>query len=252
MLIQQTLEKLHKHRLFGIAQAVREQLENPTVQALSFEERLGLAVDEEDLYRDNRRRERLLKRAHLKVQATPEGIEYRPDRGLDRPLLTSLFSCDYVGRGQNILITGATGSGKTHIGCAFCYQAARKGIPALYERVPRMLENLETAQADGSLRKERARIGKANVLFLDDWGISPLTKRGRQELLEVVDDRPDNSSIIITSQLPIDKWHDWIGEGTLADAILDRLVHSAHRIELRGESMRKKQAESKRSGRKED
>lgn len=242
MLIQQTIDKLHKLRLFGMAQAIREQLESPASQALSFEERIGLAVDEQYLYQDNRRRERLLKQARLKIQATFEGIEFRPDRGLDRSLLTSLFGCDYVSHGQNIILTGPAGSGKTHVGCALCHQAVRKGIPAVYERVPRMLENLEIAQADGSLRKERARLAKSKVLFLDDWGISALSKRGRQELLEVVDDRPDNSSIIITSQLPVSAWHEWIGEGTLADAILDRLVHSAHRIELKGESMRKRRA----------
>jgi len=245
MLIQQTLDKLHKLRLFGMAQAIREQLENPTTQALCFDERLGLAVDEQELYQDNRRRQRLLKLARLKYQATPEGIEFRPERGLDRAQFMSYLSCDYVARSQNIIITGPAGSGKTHIGCALCYQAIRKNIPAIYERVPRVLETLEIAHADGSLRKERARLAKPRVLFLDDWGISALTKRGRQELLEVVDDRPENSSIIITSQLPVNAWHEWIGEGTLADAILDRLVHSAHRIELRGESMRKRRSKRK-------
>lgn len=246
MLIQQTLEKLYKHRLFGIAQAVREQMEKPELQALSFDERLGLAVDEEDLYRDNRRRERLQKRARLKIKgAMPEGINYQPDRGLDRSLMSTLFSCDYITYGQNIFITGLTGTGKTYLGCALCNQAMRKGIPAIQERVPNLLESLETAQADGSLRKERTRVTNPPVLFLDDWGVSALTERGRQELLEVIDSRPDNSSIIITSQLPVSAWHAWIGgEGTLADAILDRLVHSAHRIELRGESQRKLRAKA--------
>lgn len=244
MLIQQTLDKLHKLRLFGMAQAIRLQLENPDLQALSFDERMGLATDEQELYQDNRRRESLLKRARLKIKATPESIDYRPDRGFDRSLLTSLFSCDYVARGQNVLIMGPTGSGKTYIGCALCYQAIRKGLPALYLRVPNMLEDLETARADGSLRKERARIAKAHVLLLDDWGISELLKRGPHELLEVIDNRPDNSSIIVTSQMPVANWHDWIGEKTLADAILDRLVHSAHRIELRGESERKRRAKA--------
>lgn len=244
MLIQQTLDKLGKFRLFGMAQAVRLQLENPDLQAMTFDERLGLAVDEEDMYRDNRRRERLLRQARLKIKATPEGIDYRPDRGIERSLLTTLFGCDFVGRGQNVVILGPAGSGKTHIGCALSYQACRKGISALYLRVPNMLENLETARADGSLRKERAKIAKAHVLLLDDWGISELPKRGPQELLEVIDNRPENSSIIVTSQLPVAHWHDWIGEKTLADAILDRLIHSAHRIELKGESERKRRGKA--------
>jgi len=243
MLIQQTLEKLHKHRLFGIAQSVREQLEKPALQALSFEERLGMAVDEEDLYRDNRRRERLQKRARLKFKsAMPESIEYRPDRGLERSRLESLFSCEFIEYNQNIFITGPAGTGKTYLACAFCNQAMRKGIPTLQERVPLLMDALEIAQADGSLRKERAKLIKPPILFLDDLGISPPTKRGRQELLEVLVARPDNSSVIITSQLPVSAWHEWIGEGRLADAIMDRLVNNAHRIEIMGESERKRRA----------
>lgn len=242
MLIQQTLEALRQLRLDGMAQAVETQRTNAAVQSLSFEERLGLIVEAELQLRENRRLGRLLRTARLKAPACPEDIDYRTQRGLDRQLVASLLTCDWVEKSLNLIITGPTGVGKTWLACAFGQQAARRGIPVVYKRLSRLLEELEIAHGDGSLGKLRAQLAKAKLLILDDWALAPLTVRGRQELLELIDDRTGSGSILITSQLPVDQWHEYISEPTLADAILDRLIHTAHRLTLRGESLRKQRA----------
>src|SRR5690606_2086545 len=186
----------------------------------------------------------ILREAKLKYpSAYPEDIDYVANRGLDRQMVASLLNCDWIDRFQHVVITGPTGVGKTHLGCTFAHQAARRGNRVLYCRQSRYLEEIEIARADGTLPKLRARVGRMKLLIIDDWGIAPLTPRARQDLLEVVEDRTSVGSLLITSQLPVEQWHDWIGEPTLADAILDRIVHRAHRITLRGDSLRKRHAD---------
>jgi len=242
MSIHHSLDRLRAMRLAPLAEAIAHQLGNPDYQALSFEERVVVAVDKLCEHQEGRRLERGLKQAKLKVNAALEGIDYRPGRGLDRSLIASLGDCAWVGKSANVIVTGPTGVGKTHLGCALAQQAVRKGFTAKYLRLPRLLEDLEIAHQDGSLAKQRAALARIDLLILDDWAVAPLTPRGRQDLLELVDDRVGSGSVLITSQLPVDQWHAFIGDPTIADAILDRLVHSAHRIELGGESMRKRKA----------
>lgn len=191
------------------------------------------------MFRDNRRLTRLLKRARLKVAATPEDVDFRAPRGLDKKKFAGLLAGDWVHQNQHVILTGPTGAGKTWLACALGHQATRQGWPVLYKRCTRMLEEHEVARGDGSLAKLRGQLAKTKLIIMDDWGLTPLTARQRQDLLEIVDDCGGRSSLVITSQLPVDKWHAFIGEPTIADAILDRLVHTAHRFELTGESMRK-------------
>ena len=209
--------------------------------SLAFEERLGLLIDREMLYRDNRRLARLLQLAQLKHRnACVEDIDYRARRGLDSSQLASLAGCDWIRQAQNLLIHGATGAGKTWLACAFAQQACRQGLSALYLRAPRLFDELSVGHADGSFRKRLAVIAKVNLLVIDDFAIAPMGARERSDLLELLDDRVGVRATLLTSQLPIENWHDYIGDPTLADAILDRLVHSAHKIHLAGEeSMRK-------------
>lgn len=239
MLIQQTIQKLDKLKLHGMTQAFEHQRINTSLQSLPFEERFSMIVDAECLTRDNRRLARLVKNASMKVDASVENIDYRPARGLDKRQIVGLLNCDWINQGQHLIVTGPTGAGKTWLACAFGNQAVRQGLPVMYRRFPRLLEDIQIARGDGSLPKLRAAMSKAKLLILDDWGLCTLTTANRQDLLELVDDRTGNLSIAITSQLPVSQWHDYLGEPTLADAILDRLVHSAHRIEINGESMRK-------------
>jgi DNA replication protein DnaC len=242
MLTHNTLETLRSLKLHGMAAALEEQQSMPPTQTLSFEERLALLVDRERLYRDNTRRTRLLQQAHLKVaQACLEDLDYKAARGLDKRQIAALASCEWVRRGQNVLITGPTGSGKTWLACALAQHACREGLSALYWRVPRLFEELRVAHGDGSYMRLLKRIEKASILVLDDWGLSALGAQDRADLLEILDDRVPARSTILISQLPVDTWHTYLGEPTLADAILDRLVHHSHRIPLamQGDSMRK-------------
>ena len=241
MLIQTILDTLNRLKLYGIAAALGEQLTQSAASSLAFEERLGLLVDREVLYRDNQRLTRLLRLAQLKHRnACVEDIDYRARRGLDRSQLASLAGCDWIRQAQNLLIHGATGAGKTWLACALAQQACRQGLSALYLRAPRLFDELSVGHADGSFRKRLAAIAKVNVLIIDDFAIAPLGARERSDLLELLDDRVGVRSTLLTSQLPIENWHDYIGDPTLADAILDRLVHSAHKIHLTSEeSMRK-------------
>jgi len=239
VLINQTRQALTSLRLPGMAQAYEDQLNNPAMQSTGFDDRLTLLVDAEIAQRENRRVTRLIKEAKLKESsACPEDVDYSPKRGIDKAQIGDLLKCEWIQRGQHVVITGATGTGKTWLGCARAREATRRSLSVAYYRLSRLLEDMEIAQADGSLPKLRTRLDKVDVLFLDDWGVAPMTESGRQKLLEVIDDRVPGGSILITSQMPTKKWHDYLGEPTIADAILDRLLHNKHAVELKGPSMR--------------
>ena len=240
MLMQQTLDKLHCLRLTGMAQALKQQLEQPATHELCFEERLALLVDHELLARDNRRLTRLLKAARLRLSgACVEDIDYRHPRGLKRPQIAALAAGEWLRAGHNLCLTGPTGTGKTYLACALGNQACRLGFSVRYFRLPRLLEQLAIAHGDGSYPRLMAQLAKADLLLLDDWGIQPLGAGQRNDLMELIEDRHGLKSTLIASQLPVEHWHDYLGEPTLADAILDRLLHNAHRLPLAGESMRK-------------
>jgi len=245
MLTNPTIETLKTLKLYGMLEALEEQQQTPAVQTLTFEERCALLVDRERLYRENQRRTRLLRGARLKVaEASIEDINYKAARGLDKRQIAQLATGDWIRRTQNLLITGATGSGKTWIACALAQQTCRQGASVLYWRVPRLIEELRIAHGDGSYLKFLKTLSKAALIVLDDWGLSALSTQDRADLLEILDDRVNVGSTLIASQLPVDKWHAYLGEPTLADAILDRIVHHSHRIELKipGESMRRVRA----------
>lgn len=244
MMTNQTLNQLKALRLDGMARAFEEQISLPASHELPFEDRLALLLDREITWRDNRRLERLLRAAKLKQpQACIEDVDYRASRGIDKRLILALAGGDWIRQSQNLLITGATGIGKSWLACALANQACRQGFSALYVRIPRLLDSLSIAHGDGSFGRQLAQLARIDVLILDDWGLTPLEQLARHDLLEVVDDRVGTRSTIITSQLPVDHWHAWLNDPTLADAILDRLVHQSHRIMLKGDSMRKNRPE---------
>ena len=242
MLKHPTLDKLHALKLAGMAAALADQSTIPDITDLSFEERLGLLVDREMTERDNRRMTNRLRRAKLRHTAILEDLDYRNSRGLDKGLVQSLAGCQWVKEHLNVLITGPTGVGKTWLACALAHKACREGYTAQYVRLTRLLRELTIAKGDGQYAKLLTNLAKVDVLILDDWGLMKLSAENRRDLLEVLEDRHGRRSTIATSQLPMDQWHDVIGDATLADAILDRLVHNAYKINLRGESMRKQQA----------
>ncbi|MCL7944664.1 IS21-like element ISSpu5 family helper ATPase IstB [Marinobacter sp. ATCH36] len=242
MLKHPTLDKLHALKLTGMAAALADQSATPDITELTFEERLGLLVDREMTERDNRRMTSRLRRARLRHNAILEDLDYRNSRGLDKGLVQSLASCHWVKEHLNVLITGPTGVGKTWLACALAHKACREGYTAQYVRLTRLLRELTIAKGDGQYAKLLTNLAKVDVLILDDWGLMKLSAENRRDLLEVLEDRHGRRSTIATSQLPIEEWHGVIGDATLADAILDRLVHNAYKINLRGESMRKRQA----------
>jgi DNA replication protein DnaC len=239
MLIEQSMTKLYEMKLNAMAEALKEQLEQPNISELSFEERFSLLVDREYTPRDNRRMTRLLQNAKLRVQACIEDIDFKAPRGLDRSVILRLAQGDWIRHAQNILITGPTGVGKTYLACALAHRACRSGFPALYVRLPSLFQQLALARADGSYPKLMTKLSKAKVLVVDDWGIAPMSAAERRDLFEVIEDRHGISSTVVAAQLPVKLWHEHIRDPTLADAILDRLVHTAHKIKLKGESMRK-------------
>ena len=242
MLTHPTLDKLQHLKFTGMAAALAEQMQMPDIEELAFEERLGLLVDRELTERENRRLSSRLRRARLKHNAALEDIDYRHPRGLDKSLIQSLATCQWVKEHLNILITGPTGVGKTWIACALAQKACREGYTAGYLRLPRLLQEMAIAKGDGRYPKLLATLAKTDVLVLDDWGLAKLTGEQRRDLLEILEDRHATRSTLATSQLPIETWHDVMGDPTLADAILDRLVHNAYRINLKGGSMRKRKA----------
>jgi DNA replication protein DnaC len=239
MLNHPTLDKLQDLRFTGMAKALTEQMALPDIDDLSFEERLGLLVDREMTEREDRRLTTRLRQAKLKQNACIEDIDFKQSRGLDKSLILDLAQCQWIKRHLNLLITGPTGVGKTWVACALAQKACREGFTSLYLRLPRLLQELPIAKGDGTYTRLLTRLAKVDVLILDDWGLSKLTAEQRRDLLEILEDRHDTRSTIVTSQLPLDQWHHIIGDPTLADAILDRLVHNAYKINLKGESMRK-------------
>ncbi len=243
MLNEQTCDKLTAMQLHGLAGAFKAYLEQTHGRdELAFEERFGIFVDREWSERQQRRLTNRLKTAKLREPACIEDINYRHPRGLDRSVMQRLATCQWVKDHEAVLITGATGLGKTWLACALANQACREGYTSIYVRIPRLMQTLGLARADGSYVRELGRLARADLLILDDWGLGPTNEAQRHDLLEILEDRNGLRATIVTSQIPVAAWHDTIGDPTVADAILDRLVHRAHRIELKGQSLRKPKA----------
>jgi DNA replication protein DnaC len=241
MLNEQTFDKLYLMKLLGMAEGFKEQLQQPSSHGLSFDERFGMLVDRQWIWKENKRLKQLLKEAKLKLQASVEDIDYKTARGIEKSVMMNLISCNWIRNHQNLLISGPTGVGKTFLACAVAQKACREGFRTLYLRSPQFFYQIALARADGSYGTLMKRLSKAHLLVLDDLALTPLNDTERRDLLEVTEERHGSSSTLITSQLPIENWHDHIGDPTIADAILDRLIHNAHRIQLKGGSMRKKQ-----------
>jgi DNA replication protein DnaC len=240
MLNQPTLEKLQTMKLHGMAEAFRAQLETADASQLNFEERFAMLVDQQWLWKENRALARRLRVAKLKERGVIEDIDYQHPRGLDRKLIRTLASNEWVRQHQNLLLIGPTGIGKTWLGCALAHKACRDGFTILHKRSSELFRELAVAHVDGSFGRQLTKFARIDVLVLDDFAMAPLKDSERRDFLELCDDRYQRRSMILTSQLPLAHWHEQIGDPTLADSILDRLVHNAYRIELNGESIRKK------------
>lgn len=239
MIYAQTQEKLRSLRLQGMADALEEQRRQSNITQLDFEERLGLLVERQWLWKENRGLATRLKEAQFKINAALEDLDYRSSRGLKRAQIDQLRASQWVQSHRNCLITGPTGSGKTHLGCALGHQACRDGHRTLYFYAPKFFRALETARADGSLFQFFKKLARRPLIVIDDLGISSVSGKLYREFLEMLDDRQGQGATLITSQFPVSQWHETIADPTVADAILDRLVHNAYRLELKGESMRK-------------
>lgn len=240
-MIETTLSQLRQLKLNGMVSALQTQRDQPgTYEALAFAERLQLLVDYEDQERHQRKQDRLTRAAQFKLKAHAKDIDYQHARGLQQSQMASLLMCDWLKNAQNLLLTGPCGTGKTYVACALGHQACMKGYSVRYYRLPRLILALTQAKADGSYSKLLKAIASLNLLIIDDWGLEPLNAATRNDLMEIMDDRYQQSATIMISQLPTEQWYDAIGDNTLADAILDRLMHNAHRMNLQGESMRKK------------
>lgn len=240
MLTENLIEQINTLKLSGMAEAFREQMSQPNHANLSFEDRLGLLLDREILTRENKRIKNLQKRAKLRQAACIENICFKNKRGLDKASVMSLSKCDFIRHHHNLLITGPTGCGKTYLSCAISNQACRLGFKVRYLLLPRFLEEMTMSHADGSYKKLMSQLYKEDLLILDDFGLTPINSAQRHDLFNLIEDRYQLKSTIITSQFPVSKWHEYLGEPTIADAILDRVSENARRIELEGESMRKK------------
>jgi DNA replication protein DnaC len=239
MTIATTLDALISLRLRGMHDALQQQLTQASYINLSFEQRLQMLVDSERSHRDSRRFSTILRKAKLKLSAQPEDIIYSHDRGFERATFADLLTCAWIYKSLNVLMTGATGTGKTWLACALAVEAARRGLTVSYKRVGRLLEEMSYAHEDGSILKLRIQLAKVQLLILDDFGLSALDARARADLLEVLDDRVGSGATIVLGQMPVRDWHGFINDPAMADAILDRLIHSSVKVELQGESMRK-------------
>jgi DNA replication protein DnaC len=248
MLNQTTIDKMQGMKMSAMADAFQKQLSSKEAAALSFEDRLGMLVDIEWTSREQRKLGRRLKAARLRYQASIEDIDFTTPRGLDRQVVLSLAGCTWIHEQQNVIVTGTTGTGKSYLACALAERACRSGFSAAYYRSTRLLHELHVARNDGSYSRLLARLAKLEVLAIDDWLINPLKDSERRDLLEVIEDRHERGSTLLTTQLPVKTWHEAIGEPTVADAICDRLVHRAHRIDLKGSSMRQVQSTVKKNG----
>ena len=233
------LDRLYAMKLIGMAEAFKEQLAQPDLNDLSFEERFALLVDRHWIWKENRRMNRLLNNAKLKDNACIEDIDFKTDRGLDKSVILRLAGSDWIKSAQNIIISGPTGVGKTYLACAIAHSACRNSLAAIYKRAPRLYQEIAIARADGSYPKLMNKFVKVKVLVIDDFCITPMIDFERRDLLEVIEDRQGISSTIVATQVPMQNWFELIGDPTMADAILDRLIHNAHKINLKGESMRK-------------
>lgn len=242
MLTQPTIEKLNSMKLTAMAKAFADQMQCPDITQLTFEERFGLIVDHQVTDLENRRMQSRLRKAKLRLPASLEDLDFKQGRGLDRSTVMSLALNQWVMSHHNILVTGPTGAGKSYLACALAQKACRDGYTTLYQRVPRLLQEIAVSRLDGRYAKLIAPITRCEVLILDDLLISPLTREEQRELLEIVEERYDRKATIVTSQLPVKAWHDAMQDPTLADAILDRLVHNSYKLELKGESMRRKRS----------
>ena len=237
---QQVFEHFRALRLPGMSTALQRVLDTPDMAAMPVIDILAFLTCEEIQYKAQKKRERLFKAAKLKqAQACVENIDHLAKRGIDKGYLATLINCEWITRNQFLIITGPTGVGKSWIACALANQAIKLNLPVLYKRFGLLMEELDIARKDGSLPRLRSYLSKFKLLVLDDWAITPLLERNRQDLLELMEERTESGALIITTQLPVSKWHEYIGEPTIADAIMDRIVHRAHRLELHGESMRK-------------
>lgn len=233
-------DKLRVLKLYGMLKAFEEQQAGSEYADLSFEDRIGLIIDREITEKENRRLVTRLRQAKIRQEACMENIDYSQPRGLDKSLIKSLAQCQWIKDGLNILITGSCGVGKSFIACALAHKACLNGYNVRYVRAPRLFQDIAVARGDGSYTKLMKMYAKSQLLVIDDWGFSVLTDQERRDLLEILEDRHGINSTIVTSQLPVKNWHETIGNPTLADAILDRLIHNAHTIQLKGESLRKK------------
>jgi len=242
MLVHPTVEQLESMRLTGMAMALREQMRMDDITGLSFEERLGLLIDRETALRETRRLTTRLRKAKLRQNACVEDIDFRQQRNLDKSVIVRLAQCLWIKNHENLIITGPTGAGKSYLACALAQKACREGYTAVYLRTSRLFEDLSLAKGDGRYIKLLASFAKTDLLLLDDYGLAQLNQEQRHDFLEILEDRHGLRSTLIVSQLPLEKWHEQIGDPTMADAILDRLIHNAHKIELQGGSMRKKKA----------
>jgi DNA replication protein DnaC len=240
MLNAPTLDQLHALKLDAMAAAWTEQQHQADMTALGFDERFGLLVQAEWVARENKRLARALQEAKLKLsQACIEAIDYPARRELDKAVIRQLASCRWIEEHHNVILVGATGTGKSFLACALAHQACRKGYRAAYRRASRLFHELALARADGSYVRLLTKLARLDVLLIDDWGLAPVQDAERRDLLEILEDRYGVRSTIITSQLPPAQWHDYLSDATLADAICDRLLHNAHRIVLKGPSRRK-------------